>query len=198
MIWAALLVSGAGLLAVLLLAVLPERTRTNRRRRGRHQRDAAGWESGAGGAEAIATLASPLEYPPAPLRPSAVVVTALLLAAILAIVTRPWIGLVVGAAAAAGLLVSRTRRILTAGAVGLMVAAGMVVAVDQATHHVQAGGTWAPTFSTAALLAWGAVACLVADATVELLRQNAARAGRGPEAANDPPYDTPDGSGPPG
>ena len=116
------------------------------------------------GAEAT-TLASPLEYPPARPRPLVVAVTALLLGGVLAAVTRPWIGLAVGVAAAAVLWVPRTRGLLTAAAVGLMVAAGTVVVVDQATAPAQAGGTWPPTFSTAALLAWGAVACLVADAT---------------------------------
>ena len=223
LIWAALLVSGAGLLAALLLSVLPDRNRRRRRRRrrGRHQRDAAGSGTGPGGAEvllagpseAIATVASPLAYPPARPRPLVVAVTALLLGAVLATVTRPWIGLAVGVAATAALLVSRTRGLLTAGAVGLMVAAGTVVVLDQVTHPVQAGGTWPPTFSTAVLLVWGAVACLVADATVEVLHQRAERAeraARGPEVAddpigasaglgtpNDPPDDGPGGSAPP-
>jgi hypothetical protein len=114
------------------------------------------------------------------------VVTALLLGAVLAAVTRPWIGLAVGVAAAAALLLTRARSLLTAGAVGLMIAAGTVVVVDQATHPAQAGGTWASTFSTAALLAWGAVACLVADATVELVRRRTAPTAPGPEGADDP------------
>ena len=185
LIWVALLVSGAGLVAVLVLAVLPDRIW--RRRRGRHRRDAVGSGTeplggealGAGSATAVATLTSPLAYPPARPRPLVAAVTALLLGAVLAAVTRPWIGLAVGAAAAAALLVPRARGLLTAGAVGLMIAAGTVVLVDQATHPTQAGGTWPPTFSTAALLAWGAVACLVADAIVELARRAAARSANG-------------------
>ncbi len=185
LIWVALLVSGAGLVVVLVLAVLPDRIW--RRRRGRHRRDAVGSGTeplggealGAGSATAVATLTSPLAYPPARPRPLVAAVTALLLGTVLAAVTRPWIGLAVGAAAAAALLVPRARGLLTAGAVGLMIAAGTVVLVDQATHPTQAGGTWPPTFSTAALLAWGAVACLVADAIVELTRRAAARSANG-------------------
>ena len=215
LVWAALLVSGAGLLAALVLSVLPARTR--RRRRGRHRRNAARTGAGPDGAEvldagpsaAVATLASPLLYPPTRPRLVVAAVTALPVGALLAAVTRPLIGLAAGVAAAAGLLVARTRGLLTAGAVGLMVAAGTVVVVDQATHPSQPGGTWAPTFSTAALLAWGAVACLVADATVEIVRQFAARREeRGPESTGavagaspgtgreDPPGDSPDWSPP--
>jgi arabinofuranan 3-O-arabinosyltransferase len=197
LIWAALVVSGAGLAAALLLSVLPDRTRW--RRRGRHRRAAAAAGTGPGGGEvldaepaaAVATLASPLAYPPARPRLLVGAVTALLLGAGLAAVTRPWIGLAVGAAAAVALLVPRTRGLLTAGAVGLMVAAGAVVVVDQATHPAQAGGTWPPTFSTAAVLAWTAVACLVADAIVELVRRAAARSANGPEVADDPIRATP-------
>ncbi len=171
LIWVALTVSGAGLVAVLVLSVLPDRTGRRRRRRGQHQLDI---DLDTGSAAADATLASPLEYPPARPRPLVAAVAALLVGAGLAAVTRPYIGLAVGVATAAVLLVPRTRGLLTAAAVGLMVAAGTVVVVDQATHPAQAGGTWPPTFSTAALLAWGAVACLVADAVVELVRRAAA------------------------
>ena len=181
LIWVALIVSGAGLVAVLLLSVLPERTR--RRRRGRHELDLGA------GAAADATLASPLEYPPARPRPLVAAITALLLGGVLAAVTRPYIGLAVGIATAAVLLVPRTRGLLTAAAVGLMVAAGTVVVVDQATAPAQAGGTWPPTFSTAALLAWGAVACLVADAVAELVRRSATRV-EPPQEPDDPAAST--------
>jgi hypothetical protein len=86
-------------------------------------------------------------------------------------------------------LVPRTRGLLTAAAVGLMVAAGTVVVVDQATAPAQAGGTWPPTFSTAALLAWGAVACLVADAVAELVRRSATRV-EPPQEPDDPAAST--------
>ena len=136
-------------------------------------------------AAADATLASPLEYPPARPRPLVAAITALLLGGVLAAVTRPYIGLAVGVATAAVLLVPRTRGLLTAAAVGLMVAAGTVVVVDQATAPAQAGGTWPPTFSTAALLAWGAVACLVADAVAELVTRAAP-----PQEPDDPAAST--------
>ncbi len=168
-VWAALLVSGAGLAAALIIGFSPFHVR-RRRRRSSAFTDSAG-----------ATLVSPLTYTPARTRarPRVVVVTALVPAVTMAIVTRPWIGLVVGAATAGAMWVTGARRLLTAGAVGLMIAAGAIVVVDQTTHPVAAGGTWAPTFSTAAELAWAAVALLAADAFVELRR------------ADDPPDEAP-------
>ena len=111
----------------------------------------------------------------------------MLVGAVLAAFTRPWIGLVVGAATGVAVMVTRLGGVLTGGAVGLMIAAGAVVVVDQVTHPVQAGGTWAPTFSTAAILAWAAVACLAADAFVELRHQAAERAARRNGFTDDPP-----------
>jgi len=131
-------------------------------------------------------LASPLTYGPGRPRPVVGVLTALLTGLVVAAVTRPLIGLAVGVAVLSGVIFARSRWLLTGAAVGLLVAAGAVVVVDQATHPAQPGGTWAPTFSTAALLAWAAVGFLAGDATVELTRRFAAHRRPNDPAAFEP------------
>ena len=101
--------------------------------------------------------------------------TAVVLGGVLAAVTRPAIGAAVGLAAAVSLLIRRARGLLAWASIGLAVAAGAIVVIDQATHPAAPGGTWAPTFTTAAYLAWAAVACLAADAIVEGVRRLRAR-----------------------
>jgi len=108
--------------------------------------------------------------------------TGLLLAAalggVLAAVTRPWIGVAVGGGAAVSMFVRRGRGLLTWTSVGLAVAAGLVVVLDQAKHPTAPGPTWAPTFGTAAFLAWAAVSVLAADAVVEVARKRPWRGDR--------------------
>jgi hypothetical protein len=196
-VWAALIVSAAALAAALAVAMWPAGALRRRRprRKGRHAR--AGGREGArlaasppsavrpepdrasdgepAGVPREPVLASPLSAPGRRLPLWSAAVGAAAVGAVLAAVSRPWIGLGAGAATLAALLIGRTRWVLSGGAVGLMVAAGAVVVVDQATHPSQPGGTWAPTFGTAAFLALAGLGCLVADAVVELVRRSAAR-----------------------
>jgi hypothetical protein len=132
-----------------------------------------GVRAGTATASVLPELASPVTDSPHQPRMVANVLTMLVTGTLVAAVTRPWIGLGVALAVGATLMVRHTRWVLTGAAIGLLIAAGMVVVVDQATQPSQPGGTWAPTFGTAAYLAWAAVACLAADAVVELVRDRA-------------------------
>ena len=85
-----------------------------------------------------------------------------------AVITRPLIGLVVGAAVAVALRVPKGRIVLTIGAVAFAAAAGFWTVLVQAIDHVAPGVSWPPAFGTSGTLAWIAVAFLAADAVVEV------------------------------
>jgi len=101
--------------------------------------------------------------------------TVAILAGVFSALTRPWIGVAIAAAAAVSIFARRGRGLLTWVGLGLVVAAGAAVVLDQATHPAAPGPTWAPTFGTAATLAWAGVAALAADAVVELVRRRRKR-----------------------
>jgi len=93
---------------------------------------------------------------------------------VLAIVA-PVAGLPIGALAAAAVLVALAlpwaRVLVATGAVGMVLAAGITTAVQQAHHHYPPEFEWPTFFRTAHRLGWLAVALLVADAMVEALRR---------------------------
>jgi len=192
-IWAALGLSAAALLGAAAAGFLPT---IERRRRGAH-RAGTGRATPAGPGAAPPELASPLgsSAPGLPLTTAAAAAVAT--GAVLAALTRPWIGAAVGAAAGASLLHHRARWLLTGSAVGLLAAAGALVVAGQAMDPRIPGGTWPPSFPTAATLAWAAMACLAADAVTEVVRLRSRRAASRTTTAPPPGGGAADGPTPP-
>jgi hypothetical protein len=110
-------------------------------------------------------------------------------------ISSPGVGLVVGVATVAALLVPRARVVLGLVAVGLVAAAGASVLLGQAHAHYPAGGTWPTNFQSAGSLVWAGVVFLGADATVEVVRRRQSRRRPG-DGADGPRGEAPDaGSG---
>jgi hypothetical protein len=110
---------------------------------------------------------------------SVAVVASAVMAVIAGVAARPWIGLVVGAATLAALLVPRARIVLTAGSVGVLALTAAYVVVQQARHGYPTIASWPSQFDAVADLAWLAAWLLGADVLVEQLRERVA-SGRGP------------------
>jgi hypothetical protein len=91
-----------------------------------------------------------------------------------AAIASPTVGVAVGVAVAVSLSLRRARWLLTLAAFGLLAVAAASVVVDQATSHLPAGADWPASFTWQVTVTWAAVACLGADAVVQVLR----RAGR--------------------
>jgi hypothetical protein len=181
-VWLALGLSAVTLLGCLVMALWAPLRR--RRRPARHsptRRPPAGAPAGdAVAAEASVasgaapTLASP--WTSEGVRPpwwqvAAGAVGAGVLAAAIA---SPTVGVAVGVAVAVSLSLRRARWLLTLAAFGLLAVAAASVVVDQATSHLPAGADWPASFTWQVTVTWAAVACLGADAVVQVLR----RAGR--------------------
>ncbi len=96
-----------------------------------------------------------------------------------AAITAPLIGLAVGVAVVAALLVPQARAITALLAVGLLVAAAVDVISGQAHHPVPMSSNWPDVRPDAALMVWMAAAFLGADAVVEAARSVARRRRRG-------------------
>jgi hypothetical protein len=132
---------------------------------------------GAGGVDPTATqdaapsLRSPLEASAGdrPTRPVALA-GALAMGVVAGIGSRPWIGLVVGAAVLAALVVPRARALLTIGAAGVFAGAAAYVVVQQARHGYPTIASWPSQFDAVADLTWLALWLLGADVVVELVR----------------------------
>jgi hypothetical protein len=92
----------------------------------------------------------------------------------------PWAGLAIGPATALVVLARRVRLLLTLPAVGLVIAAGVYVAVGQAEHHYPAGAAWPSEFQAAALMCSLAVLLIGADALAERVRAGRTSAQPGP------------------
>jgi hypothetical protein len=82
----------------------------------------------------------------------------------------PWAGLIIGPAVGVVVLVRQLRFVLTFSAIGLVVAGGLYVAVEQAKDHFVAGASWPAEFRTAGLLCSIGVLMLGADALAERMR----------------------------
>jgi hypothetical protein len=96
-------------------------------------------------------------------------------AVVAGVVSRPWIGLVVGLAAAAALRWPRARAVLTVGSVvGFALAAAYVV-VQQARNGYPTISSWPSRFEDVADLAWLAVLLLGTDVVVQWVRRRASR-----------------------
>ena len=101
-----------------------------------------------------------------------VVVAALICAAVVppaTLLPAPLVGLGVGAVVLLSLVVARMRSLLAAGVVGFTVAAVLYTVLAQATHHFPAPG-WPSHFERANVLVWAALAFLVGDVVVEVVR----------------------------
>jgi hypothetical protein len=114
-------------------------------------------------------------------RPSTgtLVVAPLATAVVAGVASRPWIGLVVGAATLAALLVPRARVVLTGGSVAAFALAAAYVVVQQARHGYPTIASWPSQFDAVADLAWLSIWLLGADVVVERLRDRIASR-RGP------------------
>ena len=107
-------------------------------------------------------------------------------------VAGPLAGAVAAAAVVLVLALPWTRLLVAAGAAGLVLAAGITTAVQQAHHHYPAEFEWPTFFPTAHALGWLAVALLIADAMVEALRRRVS----GRAGAEPPPPAAPASPGP--
>jgi hypothetical protein len=100
----------------------------------------------------------------------AVAATSVGIALAAGLASRPWIGVVVGVATLAALLVPRARVLLAAGSVVALVAAAGYVVVQQARHGYPTISSWPSQFDAVADVAWLAVWLLAADVLVRLVR----------------------------
>jgi len=194
-VWAAVAVSVAAILLCLLLAILP-RSWWRGARRGvgatarrvtRRGLDAAVSEATAANGNSKGALAR-LEPDPVLSWPFAsrgrrpplwaAVLIAGATGGAAAVITAPLIGLAVGLATAAAILVPLGRAVTSLAAVGLFAAAAVSVVHGQLTHPVAEGPNWASAYETAALLVWMAVVFLGADAVADVARRLARRRGQ--------------------
>jgi arabinofuranan 3-O-arabinosyltransferase len=172
----ALIVSLAAIVACLVLACLPARSR--RRKKRRHSRGATpDNDHGQAGVDADAAplgadgpaLVMPFrgEAPRAPVWLS--LVTGVVTGALAGAIATPDAGLAVGVATVLVLLVPRLRIVLGLLAIAGIVAAGVYTTVHQAALHVPPNGSWPLSFGKASTLAWAGVVFLGADGVVEVV-----------------------------
>jgi arabinofuranan 3-O-arabinosyltransferase len=124
--------------------------------------------------ESPPSLESPLAARGSRPTTTVVVVTPLVIAVVAGVASRPWIGLVVGAATLATLLAPRARIVLSAGSVVAFALAAAYVVVQQARHGYPTIASWPSQFDAVADLSWLAVWLLGADVVVEQLRERVA------------------------
>ncbi len=105
------------------------------------------------------------------------VVTAVSAAVVAGVASRPWIGVVVGLAAAAALRWPRARAVLTVGSVLAFSIAAAYVVVQQSRHGYPTISSWPSRFEDVGDLAWLAVLLLGADVVVQRIRDVASRHG---------------------
>ena len=86
-------------------------------------------------------------------------------------VSRPWVGLLVGVAAAASLRWGRARPVLTVGAVTALAVAVVYVVVQQGVHDYPTINTWPANFDAISGVTWLGVLLLAADVVVQGVRR---------------------------
>ncbi|MFO7590756.1 MAG: alpha-(1-_3)-arabinofuranosyltransferase family protein [Acidimicrobiia bacterium] len=86
-------------------------------------------------------------------------------------VSRPWVGLLVGIAAAASLRWGRARPVLTIGAVVALAVSVVYVVAQQGTHDYPTIGTWPANFDAISGVTWLGVLLLAADVVVQGVRR---------------------------
>jgi hypothetical protein len=169
---AALIVSGAAILACLVIVVV-----SWRRRRGRDTGN-GDEEQGTSSSEPFADTAPDDDAAPVLTGPvggagrSFPVATAVFVAAgcglAAGLIAAPFTGAVVGVATILALRFRRLRWLLVIAAVACVAAAGLFVTLHQAIYPARANGGWPVGFGTASSLAWAGVLFLGADAVCEL------------------------------
>jgi arabinofuranan 3-O-arabinosyltransferase len=174
-VWAALFLSGATLLACLLVVLLPTRLRRRvraaaaRRLPARWVAVASGPEGGVDDVAGAPALLFPYRASDAPRRRSGVpraVVIGLCTGLVAAGVTSPAAGLLVALLVAAGLLQRRVRALATIGGVVFVVVGCLSVITGQAAHHYLPGSNWASSFVHSGNLIWFGLVLLLADAVM--------------------------------
>jgi hypothetical protein len=190
----ALIVSVVAILGCVVLAVLPVR---RRRRVGRHSRTRAAADDGGSDPELIRQpvamadgprLAVPFGSESARAPVWVALVAGPITGGMAGAVATPVVGLAVGVATVAVLLVPRLRVLLGVAAIAGVVAAGWYTAAHQAAAHVSPDGSWPLAFGTAGQLAWAGVVFLGADGMVEAVLTRRARR-RNQPAPPAPPAD---------
>lgn len=183
LIWVALLLSGLGLLACLLLSLwplglwprggtaqegsLPEPVAPERRRRLRTKHPSSVREPSAHGPR----LSSPLTAGGSRPRVPFIILATVVSGTIAAVTITPLAGLIVGAATACATTLGPLRWLLGLGALGSAAASGAYTTIMQANHHYPPGAFWPGHFAIASQLAWLGLAMLAGDALVELARR---------------------------
>jgi hypothetical protein len=159
-VWIALAISAGALLACCALALLARRRR---------------WRSPSAAFDGSPELASPAVAQGSGVGRRATIVTAIAAAVAPALLTRWWLGIVVGALTAAVLARPRLRPLLTFGAPLCVALTAAYVIVQQYRYRYPYEFFWIDHFERAANLAWLAVLLLAADALVEVVRTRGRR-----------------------
>ncbi len=110
------------------------------------------------------------------------VVAGLVTGAVGGAISTAGIGLAAGVATGIVLVVPRLRTVLGVGAVAGIVSAGTYMVLHQHADRIPAGGEWTIFFATASTLAWAGVVFLGADGVVDVLERR-----RLPGATGQPP-----------
>ena len=198
----ALIISAVAIIGCLVLAILPVRRRSRRRKR-QHSRTTEPLDGEVGGTALggaglasrgaasdepaspsypVVTDAPSLAPPFRPEGPRAPVWVALLAGvltgAVAGAIAAPMAGAAVGLATGVVLLVPRLRVVLGLVAVACVVAAGGYTVLHQSYHHIPPDGAWPLSFGKASEWAWGAVVFLGADGVVDVILRRRPRRGR--------------------
>lgn len=98
----------------------------------------------------------------------------------------PVVGLAAALATAAALSLRWLRGLITACAVGFLIAGAVSIVAGQAVHAVPESSNWPSSYETASLLVWFAVVALGADVVAESARRLSGRR-TGDEGDGSPP-----------
>ncbi len=163
-VWLALAASALVLLLCLLLAFLPESVRARVRPRLPHFLRATPSNTADFSDEPHLDVLQSTYRPTMQWRLFPVL--ALLTGLVAAAVTSPEFGVVVAVMMLACMWMPRLRHLVTAGALGFVVAGGLSVIIGQAMHHYLPGSNWDGSFVHAGNLVWLGAVLLLADAVM--------------------------------
>jgi hypothetical protein len=158
----AVLASIVAIVACLVVVLRP------RRRRGRH---AVHIEAVEPDDAASPQLVVPFTASEGPSSVTNAVVAGIVIGAIGAAVTSPFVGLIGGVATILIALVPRLRIVVGIAAAACVAEAGIYTALHQLQLNVPANGAWPQSFATAAQWAWAGVVLLAGDGAAEVARR---------------------------